>query len=200
MGVYGVYLIKLDRRFATWGVDDDRGFDVASSGNLRGLLWFGNQSYRTHFGEGGEGVEGRAEMNSLVLKCVAVLVASAAIFIAGYQYAAAFYGEEIANVKLQAAIVRANDGRKAYEKLVAAQNALDASRRDAVRLSDDLDRVQRAYQNRERRASADACRVERAAIARCEGLLRESTELLAEGSELLQGNAAVHDARSTMSK
>lgn len=197
---YGEYFIKLDRRFATWGVDDDRGFDVASSGNLRGLLWFGNQSYRTHFGEGGEGVEGRAEMNSLVLKYVAVLVASAAIFIAGYQYAAAFYGEEIANVKLQAAIVRANDGRKAYEKLVAAQNALDASRRDAVRLSDDLDRVQRAYQNRERRASADACRVERAAIARCEGLLRESTELLAEGSELLQGNAAVHDARSTMSK
>lgn len=120
--------------------------------------------------------------------------------VAGYQYAAALYGEDIANVKLQAAIVRANDGRKAYEKLVAAQNALDASRRDAVRLSDDLDRVQRAYQNRERRASADACRVERAAIARCEGLLRESTELLAEGSELLQGNAAVHDARSTMSK
>lgn len=133
-------------------------------------------------------------MSVQVLKGVAVLVLSAAIFIAGYQYAAAFYGEEIANVKLQAAIVRANDGRKAYEKLVAAQNALDASRRDAVRLSDDLDRVQRAYQNRERRASADACRVERAAIARCEGLLRESTELLAEGSGLLQRNAGVHDA------
>lgn len=54
-------------------------------------------------------------------------------FIGGYQYAAALYGEEIANVKLQAAIVRANDGRKSYEKLIAAQNALDATRRDAVR-------------------------------------------------------------------
>lgn len=64
MGVYGVYFIKLDRRFATWGVDDGRGFDVASSGNLRGLLWFGNQSYRTHFGEGGEGVEGCLEMSA----------------------------------------------------------------------------------------------------------------------------------------
>ena len=69
--------------------------------------------------------------------------------VGGYMYASHEYGEEIANVKLQAAIVRANDGRKAYEKLVAAQNALDASRRDAVRLSDDLDRVQRAYKDRD---------------------------------------------------
>lgn len=114
--------------------------------------------------------------------------------VCGYMYASHKYGEEIADVKLQAAIVRVNDGRKAYEKLVAAQNALDASRRDAVRLSDDLDRVQRAYKDRERRASADACRVERSAIARCERLLRESTELLAEGSGLLQRNAGVHDA------
>ena len=121
-------------------------------------------------------------------------------FIGGYQYAAALYGEEIANVKLQAAIVRANDGRKSYEKLVAAQNALDASRRDAVRLSDDLDRVQRAYQDRERRASADACRVERAAIARCEVLLGESVELLAEGSDLLQRNAGVHDAAVSLNQ
>ena len=120
--------------------------------------------------------------------------------VGGYMYASHEYVEEIDNVKLQAAIVRANDGRKAYEKLVAAQNALDASRRDAVRFSDDLDRVQRAYQDRERRASADACRVERAAIARCEGLLRESTELLAEGSGLLQRNAGVHDARATLNK
>lgn len=114
--------------------------------------------------------------------------------VGGYMYASHEYGEEIANIKLEAAIIRANDGRKSYEKLVAAQNALDASRRDAVRLSDDLDRVQRAYKDRERRASADACRVERAAIARCEGLLRESTELLAEGSGLLQRNTGVHDA------
>lgn len=125
---------------------------------------------------------------------IIVAVALTAAFIGGYLYASHEYGEEIANIKLEAAIVRANDGRKAYEKLVAAQNALDASRRDAVRLSDDLDRVQRAYKDRERRASADACRVERAAVARCEGLLRESTELLAEGSGLLQRNAAVRDA------
>lgn len=120
--------------------------------------------------------------------------------IGGYMYASYKYGEEIANVKLQAAIVRANDGRKAYEKLVAAQNALDSSRRDAVRLSDDLYRVQRAYKDRERRASDDACRVERAAIARCEGLLRESTELLAEGSGLLQRNAGVHDAAVSLNQ
>ena len=32
--------------------------------------------------------------------------------VAGYQYAAALYGEDVANFKLEAAIVRANDGRK----------------------------------------------------------------------------------------
>lgn len=120
--------------------------------------------------------------------------------VGGYMYASHEYGEEIANVKLQAAIVRANDGKKAYEKLVAAQNALDASRRDAVRLSDDLARVQRTYEDRERRASSDACRVERAAVARCEDLLRESTGLLAEGSDLLQRNSAVHDAAVSLKK
>ena len=120
--------------------------------------------------------------------------------VGGYMYASHEYGEEIANIKLEAAIIRANDGRKSYEKLVAAQNALDASRRDAVRLSDDLDRVRRAYKDRERRASADACRVERAAIARCEELLRESTELLAEGSDLLQRNAGVHDAAVSLNQ
>lgn len=139
-------------------------------------------------------------MSVQVLKGVAVLVLSAAFFVAGYQYAAALYGEDIANFKLEAAIVRANDGRKAYEKLVAAQNALDASRRDAVRLSDDLARVQRTYEDRERRASSDACRVERAAVARCEDLLRESTGLLAEGSDLLQRNSAVHDAAVSLKK
>lgn len=136
-------------------------------------------------------------MNWRLFVPLGIFIAGAVV---GYMYASHEHGEEIANVKLQAAIVRANDGRKSYEKLVVAQNALDASRRDAVRLSDDLDRVQRAYQDRERRASADACRVERAAIARCEGLLRESTELLAEGSGLLQRNAGVHDARATLNK
>lgn len=136
-------------------------------------------------------------MNWKLFVPLGLLVAGA---VGGYMYAAHEYGEEISNIKLEAAIVRANDGRKAYEKLVAAQNALDASRRDAVRLSDDLDRVLRAYKDRERRASADACKLERSAIARCEGLLRESTELLAEGSDLLQRNAGVHDATVSLEK
>lgn len=126
---------------------------------------------------------------AIAVACTAVLA-----FAGGYRYASAIYSEEIASIKLEAAIVRAADGRKSYEKLVAAQNALDASRRDAVRLSDDLGRVQRAYKDRERSSSADACRVERAAVSACENLLRESASLLAEGSGLLQDNAAIHDA------
>ena len=38
-------------------------------------------------------------MNSVVLKYVAVLVASAAIFIAGYQYAAALYTKDIEEMR-----------------------------------------------------------------------------------------------------
>ena len=114
--------------------------------------------------------------------------------VGGYMYASHEYGEEIA------AIVRANDGRKAYEKLVAAQDALDASRRDAVRLSDDLDRVQRAYKDRERRASADACRVERAAVSACEKLLLEGAGLVEGGGRILQDVSAIHDARVTLNK
>ena len=110
--------------------------------------------------------------------------------VGGYMYASHEYGEEIANVKLQAAIVRANDGRKAYEKLVAAQNALDASRRDAVRLSDDLDRVQRAYKDRERRA----------AVSACEKLLLEGAGLVEGGGRILQDVSAIHDARVTLNK
>ena len=39
IGVYGQYFIKLDRRFAAWGVDDDREFDLAGDWYLRRVLW-----------------------------------------------------------------------------------------------------------------------------------------------------------------
>lgn len=102
--------------------------------------------------------------------------------------------EQLKDAQLDAAVVRAQDGRKAYERLVEAQNELDSLRAERVDVDAELERLRRAVASRTERPSASACAVERAAVARCEGLLRESAELLAEGGSLLQRNAAVHDA------
>ena len=126
----------------------------------------------------------------------AALYAVAALMIvgAGYRYADLKADARMAEAELNAAVARAQQGKRDYAKLVAAQNALDALRADADSVRLDLDRLRRAESERARRPSADACAVERAAVARCEGLLRESAELLVGGSGLLRRNAAIHDA------
>ena len=102
---------------------------------------------------------------------------------------------ELQSVQLQAAVLRANDGRKAYERLVEVQDALDASRADRDRDAREYaERVRKLDADRKRQASAAQCRDERAAIARCEGLLKEGVGLLGEGSGLLLYNADLHDA------
>lgn len=130
-------------------------------------------------------------MNRLVLFCVAAYVVG---FIVGETHADKRWEAEATERELSAAIARADQGKKDYAKLVEAQNQIASLRRDADRLDADLRRVQRSAENRVRKASASACRDERAAVTRCESLLRESAELLGEGGELLQRNAAVRDA------
>lgn len=108
---------------------------------------------------------------------------------------------ELQGVQLEAAVLRANDGRKAYERLVEAQDALDAARVD--RAASDREwakRVRKLDADRKRKASADQCRDERAAVARCEGLLREGVGVLGEGRALLQRNADLHDALTLLIK
>lgn len=102
---------------------------------------------------------------------------------------------EMQDLQLQAAVLRAEQGREAYEKLVAAQDALDASRADRDRDAREYaERVRKLDADRRRKASAAQCRDERAAVARCEGLLRESVALLGEGAGVLRRNADFHDA------
>ena len=110
----------------------------------------------------------------------------------GWYVASDHYDKKISQDQLDAAVARAEQGKKAYEKLIEAQNGLDAWRSSAESMSAELDRMRN--EQRYLRESADACRVERAAVARCEGLLREGSDLLAEGADLLERNAAVHDA------
>lgn len=132
---------------------------------------------------------------------IASVIASAVIYGAGYHSAANRYQRELAEVcakNAQAAALAEAEYRekeKRYaEKLSEAVDKLAAVGADRDSLRADLDRVREQSQRRAVRESADACNVERAAVARCEGLLRESTGLLAEGADLLGRNAAVHDA------
>ena len=67
--------------------------------------------------------------------------------------------EQLKDAQLDAAVVRAQDGRKAYERLVEAQNALDALRADRVDVDAELERLRRAVASRAERPSASACSV-----------------------------------------
>ena len=101
---------------------------------------------------------------------------------------------EIQDLQLQAAIARALQGRQAYEKLVEAQDALDAARRDSVDLRADAERVRIAYEDRLRRAKANAGRTDASAPSGCPQLLLRCTDLLARGGSLAQEFAGKHDA------
>lgn len=129
------------------------------------------------------------------MRRVAAGVALLAIaFGGGYQYAAALYEKDAAELREAEAVARADLGRKQYAKMVEALDALAGLRGELADARADADSVRRAYAVRERRQSAPACSAERAAITACEGLLHESVGLLAEGRGLLQEAAGVHDA------
>ena len=128
------------------------------------------------------------------VKLLAAILVLGMTFAGGYQYAAALYEKDAAELREAEAVARADMGRKQYAKMVEALDALAGLRGELADARADADRVRRAAEVRERRASASACGAERAAVSACEGLLRESVELLAEGRELLQESAGVHDA------
>lgn len=117
----------------------------------------------------------------------------AACFAAGAGLASYKGSAELAEARLAAAVERANMGKDYYVKLVKAQEALDAARVDGVDLRSELERVRKSYADRARKADS-AGSVACPANARCEELLRESIELLVEGGDLLQRNAAIKDA------
>lgn len=128
------------------------------------------------------------------LKIAGALLAVLLAFGGGYRYAAALYEKDAAELREAEAVARADMGRKQYAKMVEALDALAGLRGELADARADAERVRRAAEVRERRASASACGAERAAVSACEGLLRESVGLIEEGRSLLLRNAAVHDA------
>ena len=128
------------------------------------------------------------------LKYAAVTMLVFVVFAAGYQLASARGDAALKSYQLEAAVARAEQGKKDYAKLVSAVDQVVAADVDIERIRSDTDRMRRAYESRLRKASAAACNAEQAAVARCEKLLRESDGLIEEGRSLLLRNAAVHDA------
>lgn len=125
-----------------------------------------------------------------IVSVVAILAAGVVGFLIGD-----YRGQiEMQDLQLQAAVLRAEQGRQQYEKLVAAQDALAAARRDSVDLRADAERVRRAYEDRLRRAKDSAGGTGGAAPAGCTQLLVRCTDLLARGGSLAQDFAAKHDA------
>ena len=143
-------------------------------------------------------------MNSLVLKYVAVLVASAAFFVAGYQYAAALYGADIAALRedyatrAQALEAKYREKERGYaQSLVDAWEARDKALARADDLSVDIDRVRgeaAAARSRLSASSAGSCDAERKQLARCADLVERGTELVRRGVELSERTAIDKDS------
>ena len=102
-----------------------------------------------------------------------------------------YHEERAQEAALQAAIECAEQGKREYAKIMRINDELDASMRRIDDFDAELDSVRKLAA---KRAAARAGNVDAGAVDKCERLLAESAEFLAEGGELLQRNALRHDA------
>lgn len=138
------------------------------------------------------------------MKAAGSVAAGVGIFVAGYQYAAALYGQDIAELRedyatrAQALEAKYREKERTYaQSLVEAWEVRDAALARASDLSGDLDRVRReaaAARSRLSAARAGACKLERKQLARCADLLERGTELVRRGVELSERTAIDKDA------
>lgn len=138
------------------------------------------------------------------MKAAGSVAAGVGIFVAGYQYAAALYGEDIAALRedyatrAQSLEIKYREKERTYaQSLVEAWEVRDAALARASDLSGDLDRVRLEADAARRRlsaASAGTCDAEREQLARCAGLLERGTELVRRGVELSERTAIDKDA------
>ncbi len=138
------------------------------------------------------------------MKAAGSVAAGVGIFVAGYQYAAALYGQDIAELRedyatrAQALEAKYREKERTYaQSLVEAWEVRDAALARASDLSGDLDRVRGEAAAAKRRLSANsavACKSEREQLARCADLLERGTELVRRGVELSERTAIDKDA------
>ena len=138
------------------------------------------------------------------IKCVAAAVLGAVLFVGGYQYAAALYGEDIAALRedyatrAQALEAKYREKERSYaQSLVDAWDARDKALARVDDLGADLERVRKQAADARRRlsaSSAGSCDAERKQLARCADLLERGTELVRRGVELSERTAIDKDA------
>ena len=143
-------------------------------------------------------------MRSNILKALGVLGAGLACAVAGYQFAAALYGQDIAELREDYA-TRARELEEQYRekeslanaKVRAAWEERDIALARANDLSDDVARVRLEADAARRRLSgttSDTCKLERERLARCSGLVVRGAELVKRGVELSERTAIDKDA------
>lgn len=138
------------------------------------------------------------------MKAAGSVAAGVGIFVAGYQYAAALYGEDIAALRedyatrAQSLEIKYREKERTYaQSLVDAWEARDKALARADDLGADLERVRKQAADARSRLSATGagtCDAERKQLARCAGLLERGTELVRRGVELSERVAIDKDA------
>lgn len=143
------------------------------------------------------------------LKSAGTVAAGVGIFVAGYQYAAALYGEDIAALRedyatrAQSLEIKYREKERNYaQSLVEAWEVRDAALARADDLSGDLERVRKQADAARRRLSGagpDSCKSCREQLARCSGIVVRGAELVKRGVELSERAAIDKDAVVKMS-
>lgn len=138
------------------------------------------------------------------MKAAGSVAAGVGIFVAGYQYAAALYGEDIAALRedyatrAQSLEIKYREKERTYaQSLVDAWEAREKALARADDLGADLERVRKQAADAKRRLSAaagGACESEREQLARCAGLVERGAELVRRGVELSERTAIDKDA------
>lgn len=133
------------------------------------------------------------------MKAAGSVAAVVGIFVAGYQYAAALYGEDIAALRedyatrAQSLEIKYREKERTYaQSLVEAWEVRDAALARASDLSGDLDRVRLEADAARRRLSGagpDSCQSCREQLARCADLLGRGAGLVRRGVDLSERTA-----------
>ena len=137
-------------------------------------------------------------------------VALVAAFIGGYQFAAALYGNDIAELRAdyatraQSLEVKYREKERGYaQSLVDAWEVRDAALARIDDLGADLERVRKQAADAKRRLSAAAggtCNAEREQLARCTDLVERGADLVRRGVELSERTAIDKDSVVRMTK
>lgn len=138
------------------------------------------------------------------MKAAGSVAAGVGIFVAGYQYAAALYGEDIAALRedyatrAQSLEVKYREKERGYaQSLVDAWEARDKALARVDDLGADLERVRKQAADARRRLSGagpDSCKSCREQLARCSGIVVRGAELVKRGVELSERAAIDKDA------